>query len=96
MQLTIASRKDFDVIDHVKLLAFFEVVRGGLWFAKKEDFYVAGVPVRIERSLLAFNVAQVTVIHGWNGSYGSMGPEVHVKTLDLVMRVLTDARWVQK
>ena len=28
----------FDVIDHAKLLAFFEVVCGGSWFAKKGDF----------------------------------------------------------
>ena len=50
MQLTIAFSMYFDVIDHAKLLAFFEVVCGGSWFAKKEYFYVAGVPVRMERS----------------------------------------------
>ena len=43
----------FDVIDHGKLLAFFEVVCGGSWFAKKGVFYVAGVPVRMEKSLAA-------------------------------------------
>ena len=42
----------FDVIDHAKLLAFFEVVCGGSWFAKKGVFYVAGVPVRMEKSLV--------------------------------------------
>ena len=43
-------RKDFDVIDHVKLLAFFEVVVVVRGSRKKEDFYVRSVPVRIERS----------------------------------------------
>ena len=37
-RLTIALSMHFDVIDHVKLLAFFEVVRGGSWFAKKGRF----------------------------------------------------------
>ena len=37
-ELTITFSMYFDVIDHAKLLAFFEVVRGGLWFAKKGDF----------------------------------------------------------
>ena len=39
-ELTITFPMYFDVIDHSKLLAFFEVVRGGSWFAKKGVFYV--------------------------------------------------------
>ena len=46
-------------------------------------------------TFLASNVTQVTVISGWNGSYGSMGPEGHIRSLDVVMRVLTGAHWVQ-
>ena len=38
---------------------------------------------------MASNVTKVTVISGWNGWYGSMGPKGHVRGLDLVMRVLT-------
>ena len=60
----------FDVIDHAKLLAFFEVVYGGSWFAKKGDFAQVGVPVRIERP------------------HGSIGPEGHIKHLDLAMRAM--------
>ena len=37
VQLTIDFLVYFDVIDHAKLLAFFEVVRGGSWLAKNED-----------------------------------------------------------
>ena len=40
-------------------------------------------------TFLASNIAQVAVISGWNGSYGSMGPGGHIQSLDLVMRVLT-------
>ena len=43
----------------------------------------------------ASNVTKVTVISGWNGSYGSMGPEGHIRRLDLVMEVLPGAQWVQ-
>ena len=43
-------------------------------------------------TFLAYNVAQVAVISGWNGSYGSMGPEGHIRHLDLVMEVLTGAQ----
>ena len=34
---------------------------------------------------LASNVTHVAGIIGWNGSYGSMGPEGNVRHLDLVM-----------
>ena len=44
---------------------------------------------------LASNVTNVTVIHGCNGSYGSMGPEGHIRGLDLVMRATPGAQWVQ-
>ena len=44
---------------------------------------------------LASNVTQVTVISGWNGLDGSMGPKGHIQSLDLVMGVLTGAHWVQ-
>ena len=42
VQLTIAVSMYFDVIDHAKLLAFFEVVCGGSWFAKKGVFLRSG------------------------------------------------------
>ena len=38
---------------------------------------------------------KVTVISGWNGSYGSIAPKGHVRGLDLVMRVLTGAHLAQ-
>ena len=44
---------------------------------------------------LSLNVAQVDVIFGWNGLYGSMGPGGHIQSLDLVMRVIPGAQWVQ-
>ena len=44
---------------------------------------------------LASNVTKVTVISGWNGSYGSMGPEAHIQSLDLVMGAIPGAQWVQ-
>ena len=37
----------------------------------------------------------MTVISGWNGSYGSMGPEGHIPSLDLVMRAMPGAQCVQ-
>ena len=43
---------------------------------------------------MASNVVQVTVISGWNGLYGSMGPGGHVRCLDLVMGAMTGAQWV--
>ena len=39
-------------------------------------------------TFLASNVTQVTVISGWNGSYGSMGPEGHIRSLVLVNRAM--------
>ena len=42
---------------------------------------------------LASNVAQVTVIYGWHGSYGSMKPEGHVRSLDLVMGAVPSAQY---
>ena len=45
--------------------------------------------------MMASNVVQVTVISGWNGLGGSMGPEGHIQSLDLVMGDLTGAQWVQ-
>ena len=45
---------------------------------------------------LASNVTQVTVISGWNGSYGSMGPKGHGRRLDLVMGAMPGAQWVRK
>ena len=44
---------------------------------------------------MASNDVQVTVISGWNGSGGSMGPGGHIRSLDLVMGGLTGAQWVQ-
>ena len=44
---------------------------------------------------LASNVAQKTVISGWNDLDGSMGPGGHIQSLDLVMGALTGAQWVQ-
>ena len=37
---------------------------------------------------LASNVTKVAGISGWNGSYGPMGPEGHIQSLDLVMRAM--------
>ena len=44
---------------------------------------------------LASNVTKVAAIYGWNGLYGSMGPEGNVRSLDLVMGVLKASHWVQ-
>ena len=44
---------------------------------------------------LASNVTKVTVISGWNGLDGVMGPEGHIQVLDLVMRDMPGAQWVQ-
>ena len=41
------------------------------------------------------NVTKVTVISGWNGSDGSMGPEGHIRHLDLGMRAMPGAPGVQ-
>ena len=49
----------------------------------------------VGRPFLASNVIKVTVISGWNGSYGSMGPKGHVQSLDLVMGAVPGAQWVQ-
>ena len=46
-------------------------------------------------TLLASNITQVAGISGWNGSYGSMGPEGHIWGLDLVIRATPGAQWVQ-
>ena len=43
---------------------------------------------------LASNITQVTVISGWNDSYGSMGPKGHVEHLDLVMGAMSSPQWV--
>ena len=39
----------------------------------------------VRRPFLASNVIKVTVFSGWDGSYGSMGPEGDIRSLDLVM-----------
>ena len=44
---------------------------------------------------LASNVTKVAAIPGWNGLDGSMGPEGHIRCLDLLMGALTGAQWVQ-
>ena len=44
---------------------------------------------------LASNVTKVAVISGWNDLDGSMGPKGHIRSLDLVMGVLTGAQLVQ-
>ena len=44
---------------------------------------------------LASNDTKVTVICGWNGSHGSMGPGRHVRRLDLVMGAMPGAQWVR-
>ena len=44
---------------------------------------------------LASNVTQMALISGWKGSYGSMGPEEHVRRLDLVIGALPGAQWAQ-
>ena len=44
---------------------------------------------------LVSNVTKVTVNSGWNGSYAPMGSEGNVRSLDLVMGVLTGAQWVR-
>ena len=44
---------------------------------------------------LASNVTKVAVISGWNGSYGPMGPNGHVRLLDLVIGPLKGAQWVR-
>ena len=44
---------------------------------------------------LASNVTQKTVISGWNGLDGSMGPGGHIKCLDLVMGPLPGAQCVR-
>ena len=46
-------------------------------------------------TLLASNVAQVTVIYCLNGSYGSMRSGGHIRSLDLVMGALTGPHLVQ-
>ena len=53
--------------------------------------YLRGLSV----TFLASNVTNVAGISGWNGWYGSMGPGEHIRSLDLVMGVLTGAHWVQ-
>ena len=44
---------------------------------------------------LASNVTNVTVISGWNGLDGSMGPEGHIRCLDLETGAMPGAQWVQ-
>ena len=44
---------------------------------------------------LTSNVTKVAVASGWNGLDGSMGPEGHVRHLDLVMGGMPGAQWVQ-
>ena len=48
----------------------------------------------VERYVVASNVTQVTVISGWNDSYGSMGPKWHIRRLGLVMGAMPGAEWV--
>ena len=44
---------------------------------------------------MASNVAQVTVISGWNSLFGTMGPKGYVQHQDLVMGSMPGAQWVQ-
>ena len=44
---------------------------------------------------LASNIDQVTVISGWNDSYGSMRPKGHVRHLVAVIGGIPDAQCVQ-
>ena len=44
---------------------------------------------------LASNDTKVTVLSGWNGLDGSMGPGGHVGCLDLVMGALPGAQLVR-
>ena len=44
---------------------------------------------------LTSNDTKVAAISGWNGSYESIGPEGHIRHLDLVMRAMPGALWVQ-
>ena len=46
-------------------------------------------------TFLASNDTKVAVNSGWNGLYGSMGPNGHAKHLDLVMGAMPGAQWVQ-
>ena len=45
-------------------------------------------------TFLASNVTQVTVISGWNDSYGSMGLVGHAGNLALVMGSMPSPQWV--
>ena len=52
-----------------------------VFFSLKPPFLGGGLSVTV----LASNVAQVTVVDSWNGSYGSMRPGGHIRLLHLVM-----------
>ena len=50
----------------------------------------------VERYVLGLQCDhKMTAISGWNGSYGSMGPEGHITCLDLVMRAMPGAHWIR-
>ena len=44
---------------------------------------------------LSSNVTKVTIISGWNGLDGSIGPGGHMGCVDLVMGAMPGALWVQ-
>ena len=51
--------------------------------------------LRASGIFLASDITQMAVISGLYGSYGSMGPEGHVRCLDLVIGGMPSAQWVQ-
>ena len=49
----------------------------------------------VERYVLGLQCDQSDCNSGWNGSYGSMGPEGYITCVDLVMRAMPGAHWVR-